>query len=77
MVGQALVKVVYGEQEAKVPVLVVPGDGPSLLGRNWLKLIRLNWPEIKKVSLELDTLLSTVSIRIFLRRNWGLFKTTK
>ena len=58
VVGQALVKVVYGEQEAKLPVLVVPGDGPSLLGRNWLKLIRLNWPEIKKVSLELDTLLS-------------------
>ena len=58
VLGQALVKVVYGEQEAKLPVLVVPGDGPSLLGRNWLKLIRLNWPEIKKVSLELDTLLS-------------------
>ena len=28
------------------------------MGRNWLKLIHLNWPEIKKVSLELDTLLS-------------------
>ena len=53
-----MVTVVYGEQKAKLPLLVVPGSGPSLLGRNWLKLIHLNWPEIKKVSLELDTLLN-------------------
>ena len=59
VLGEAVVTVVYGEQEAKLPILVVPGNGPSLLGRNWLKLICLNWPEIKKVSLELDTLLST------------------
>ena len=58
VLGEAVVTVVYGEQEAKLPILVVPGNGPSLLRRNWLKLIRLNWPEIKKVSLELDALLS-------------------
>ena len=58
VLGQALVRVTYEKQEAQLPLLVVPGNGPSLLGRNWLKLIRLNWPVIKKVSLELDTLLS-------------------
>ena len=55
---EAVATVVYGEQEAKLPILVVPGNGPLLLGRNWLKLIRLNWPKIKKISLDLDTLLS-------------------
>ena len=58
VLGQVLVKVEYGKQEVKLPLLVVPGDGPSLFGRNWLKSIHLNWPEIKKVSLELDTLLN-------------------
>ena len=57
MLGQVLVKVEYGKQVAQLPLLFVPRDGPSLLGRNWLKLICL-WPEIKKVSLELNTLLS-------------------
>ena len=55
---QVMVQIEYGIQEAKLPLLVVPGSGPSLFGRNWLKSIRLNWPDIKKVSLELDTLLS-------------------
>ena len=58
VLGEAMVTVVYGEQEAKLALLVVPESDPSLLGRNWLKLIRLNWPEIKKVSLELDILLN-------------------
>ena len=58
VLGQVMVQIEYGNQEAKLPLLVVPGSGPSLFGRNWLKSIRLNWPDIKKVSLELDTLLS-------------------
>ena len=48
--GQAMVQVRYHDQEAKLPLLVVKGTGPSLLGHNWLLTIRLNWGEIKNVS---------------------------
>ena len=56
--GQAMVQVKYHDQEAKLPLLVIKGTGPSLLGRNWLQAIRLNWGEIKHVSSELDQLIA-------------------
>lgn len=33
----------------KMTLMVVAGDGPSLLGRDWLKKIQLNWREIKAI----------------------------
>ena len=36
----------YGGQESSLPLLVVSGDGPSLLDRNWLEKIKLNWYNI-------------------------------
>lgn len=30
----------------RLPLLVVKGEGPSLLGRNWLKELQLNWQQI-------------------------------
>ena len=36
----------YGDQKEKLALVVVGGNGPSLLGRNWLKYIRLNWANI-------------------------------
>lgn len=41
------VDVSYEGQEYTLPLLVVPGEGPALLGRNWLEEIKLNWPRIK------------------------------
>ena len=38
-------------QTARLPLVVVTGDGPSLLGRNWLQLIKLDWGSIKTISL--------------------------
>ena len=43
VLGQLNVHVHYGDQHARLVLLVVAGDGPSLLGRNWL---HLNWREI-------------------------------
>ena len=43
------VPVKYGDQEAKLPALVIGGDGPNLFGRDWLKVIRINWSQIFKV----------------------------
>ena len=37
IIGTLNVQVRYCEQEQKLVLVVVAGDGPSLLGRNWLK----------------------------------------
>ncbi len=34
------------DQSAKVSLIIVQGSGPTLLGRNWLTEICLNWQEI-------------------------------
>uniref|UniRef100_A0A1A7YSF0 Gypsy retrotransposon integrase-like protein 1 n=2 Tax=Iconisemion striatum TaxID=60296 RepID=A0A1A7YSF0_9TELE len=47
VVGAAQVKVRYKTQRAKLPLLVVKGDGPTLLGRGWLEELKLSWEEIK------------------------------
>ena len=38
-----------------LPLVVVPGDGPTLFGRNWLKHIQLNWKKIGNVVLSSGT----------------------
>ena len=49
VLGQVEVEVCYGEQRAKLPLLVVAGEGPCLMGRDWLMEIRLDWREIHTV----------------------------
>ena len=44
--GTVNARVKYGNQRKKLVLVVVSGDGPSLLGRNWLKYLRLNWAQI-------------------------------
>ena len=39
-------KYAVGDQEAQLQLIVVQGSGPSLFGRNWLSVIRLNWRAI-------------------------------
>ena len=41
-----MVHVKCNGQITRLPLLVVEGDGPSLLGRNWLKAITLDWQQI-------------------------------
>lgn len=62
VLGKLHVAVEYGEQHARLPLYVVAGDGPTLLGRQWLVgPIRLDWKTIglNRVSVqsELDALL--------------------
>ena len=38
--------ITYGSQTATLPLLVIGGDAPSLLGRDWLMELRLDWQSI-------------------------------
>ena len=40
----------YEQQMQELPLTVVAGDGPSLLGRDWLQHLTLNWKKINTVS---------------------------
>lgn len=48
VLGQQEVEVQYGEQKARVPLLVVENEGANLMGQNWLKVIQLDWSAIKQ-----------------------------
>ncbi len=54
LAGELRVHVLYKEQEIEGTLLVVQGNGPSLLGRDWLAKIRLDWPSINKVTASRD-----------------------
>ena len=40
------VSVKYEDQESLLPLLIVEGDCPSLLDRNWLSHLKINWHKI-------------------------------
>ena len=45
-VGSVEMMVEYKNQQHTLPLIVVPGNSPTLLGRNWLKFLRLDWPSL-------------------------------
>ena len=47
--GAATVDVKHKDQNRKLPLLVVEGNGPSLLGRDWLEKLTLNWQQIHRL----------------------------
>ena len=58
VLGQAMVDLQHQQNPAvTLPLIVVAGNGPALLGRNWLQAIKLDWGEVKKIKTELDRLL--------------------
>ena len=46
VVGESYVNVQYGNQCRELPIIIVSGEGPPLLGRNWLEHIKLDWQDI-------------------------------
>ena len=64
VVGELTVDVQHGQQSKALVLIVVAGDGPSLLGRNWLQDLRLDWKRIGAIAVNsnrhtLESLLST------------------
>ena len=58
VLGEVDVAVEYDNQPKKVlPLVVVKGDGPTLLGWNWLVHLQLNWKGIKKIYTGVEALL--------------------
>ena len=49
VLGQARVKVSYNKYSGTHVLTVVKGTGPSLLGRDWLSCIKLDWAAIRRV----------------------------
>ncbi len=54
------VKVQYKYQNCNLNLVVVKGSGPSLLGRDWLKHIRLDWYQLNSVRVSEDELCENV-----------------
>ena len=47
--GKIQVDVTLQHQRATLPLLVVQGNGPTLLGRDWLQVIQLDWSKLHSV----------------------------
>ena len=60
MLGAITVNVQYHEQSATLPLVVVRGSGPTLLGRDWLQKITLDWKGIHQVQTDPTTMLNDV-----------------
>jgi len=50
VLGSCKVVVSIHGQTRQLPLVVVEGDGISLLGRNWLESIRLDWTEVANIN---------------------------
>ena len=50
VLGCVDVIVLYKKQRVELPLIVVEGEGPTLLGRNWLERVTLDWQEVRHLS---------------------------
>ncbi|PFX14444.1 Uncharacterized protein K02A2.6 [Stylophora pistillata] len=50
VIGEARVQVAYRDQRAVLPVVITGNDGPVLMGRDWLSVLKLDWGQIKQIS---------------------------
>ena len=46
VLGEITVSVSYRQQLLQLSLLVVHGQGPTLLGRDWLKYLKLDWNQL-------------------------------
>ena len=50
VLGCVEVEVQYKGQVTRLPLIMVEGSGPTLLGRSWLKHIVLDWQEVRRLA---------------------------
>ena len=49
VLGEIRVEVSLGDRVEQLDLLVVEGEGPSLLGRNWLQKLKVDWGQLHQV----------------------------
>ena len=49
VIGATDVTVEHNDQSMTLPLIVMKGEGPPLLGRNWLSVLKLDWQHIFRV----------------------------
>ena len=73
--GQISVKVKKGETVVQLPLLVVEGQGPPLMGRNWLSKVPINWYHIKELTVcKAQDMTGQQRIEVLLRKFPQLFR---
>ncbi len=72
--GTSQVTVEYQEQKKTLPVVVVAGNGPNLLGRGWLAELKLSWDQIKHERHVLQIQTGDDSLQKMLVRHSDVFK---
>ena len=55
LAGEVRAKVEYEKQVKTLSLVVIQGKGPALLGRDWLRSLKLNWPDIAVNQIALTT----------------------
>ena len=50
VMGSMRVRLRHGGQDFNLPLPMVKENGPSLLGRDWLKYLRINWEQVHQIS---------------------------
>ena len=64
--GQKLVEVQYGRQKLRLPLVVIGGNKrPSLLGRDWLSNLKLDWGQLHMLQVDPVQQLLTKYSQIF------------
>ena len=63
VLGSIQVEVSHNNQTKQLPLLVVKGQGPNLLGRDWMSVLTLDWQTVHKLqdNRQLDELLQKCS----------------
>ena len=67
VVGRVDVNIQHNGQRKKLPLIITRGEGPSLLGRNWLGELRIDWRGIYKVQ-------ETDALSAVLRKHEAVFR---
>ena len=65
------VEIKYGKQTRTLTLVVVAGNGPSLMGHDWLEKIQLDWRKIGAVVMKSQT---HTSVEQFCDKNQEIFK---
>ena len=69
VVGVIHVTASYQSQTAELELIVVAGEGPSLFGRDWLRVLRLDWEHLNTIQSAV-----TESLQPLLKRHAEVFK---